>query len=65
MEIDKEQPSNYEIQLALNDRYYKGHFKSIENVKRVLSETQKLHDQIDDERLKQNVLKFLKQHKNN
>ena len=44
----------------MNDRYYKGHFKSIENVKRVLSETQKLYDQNDDERLKQKCIEILK-----
>ena len=38
-EREEQQGSNLEIQLVLNDRCYKGHFKSIENVKRVLSET--------------------------
>lgn len=59
------QRSNYEIQLVLNDRCYKGHFKSIENMKRVLAEAQKLYDQNDDKSQKINVLKFVKQHKNN
>ena len=54
------QRSNYEIQLLLNDRCYKGHFKSIENIKRVLLETQKLHDQNDDKRLKQKCFEILK-----
>ena len=49
-----------EIQLALNDRCYKGHFKSIENIKRVLTETQKLHDQNDDKRVKQKCITILK-----
>ena len=61
MKIDKvEQPSNYEIQLALNEQSYKSHFKSIENIKRVLLETQKLHDQNDDKRLKQKCFEILK-----
>jgi hypothetical protein len=58
MNTDKkqEQRSNYEIQLALNEKYYQGHFNSIENLKRVLSETQKLHDQNEDERIKQKCI---------
>ena len=55
-----EQCSNLEIQLVLNDRCYKGHFKSIENIKRVLLETQKLHDQNDDKRIKQKCFEILK-----
>ena len=39
---EQQQRSSFEIQLVLNDRCYKGHFKSIENMKRILTETQKL-----------------------
>jgi hypothetical protein len=43
MEIDREeQRSSYEIQIALNEKYYKGHFNSIENLKCILTETQKI-----------------------
>ena len=59
-EREEQQRSSFEIQLVLNDRYYKGHFKSIENVKRVLLETQKLHDQNDDKRVKQKCFEILK-----
>ena len=52
--------SNLEIQLVLNDRCYEGHFKSIENMKRVLTETQKLYDQNDDKRVKQKCIEILK-----
>lgn len=34
------QRSSYEIQLAWNERHYRSHFDNIENVKRVLTETQ-------------------------
>jgi len=54
------QRSNYEIQLAWNEKCYKGHFKSIEYIKRVLSETQKLHDQNDDKRVKQKCIEIRK-----
>ncbi len=40
--LKKQQRSNFEIQLALNDKCYKGHFKSIENVKRVLYRNTKI-----------------------
>ena len=61
MEIDKEeQRSSYGMQLALNEKYYKGHFDSIENIKRILTETQKLHDQNDDERVKQKCIEIRK-----
>ena len=60
-EREEQQRSSFEIQLVLNDRCYKGHFKSIENMKRVLTETQKLHDQNDDKRVKQKCLKILKE----
>ena len=59
-EREEQQRSSFEIKLVLNDRYYKGHFKSIENIKRVLLETQKLHDQNDDERVKQKCIEILK-----
>ena len=60
-EREGQEGSNLEIQLALNDRCYKGHFKSIENIKRVLTETQKLHDQNnDDKRVKQKCIAILK-----
>ena len=54
--MEKQQRSSYEIQLTLNEKYYKGHFNSIENLKRVLIETQKLHDQNDDSRVKQKCI---------
>ena len=61
MEIDKEeQRSSYGMQLALNEKYYKGHFDSIENIKRILTETHKLHDQNDDERVKQECIEIRK-----
>ena len=44
----EEKLSNYEIQLSLNEKCYKGHFNSIGNLKRVLREIQKLHDQNDN-----------------
>ena len=53
---EEQQRSSYEIQLTLNEKYYKGHFNSIENLKRVLTETQKLHDQNDDSRVKQKCI---------
>ena len=60
-EREEQQRSSLEIQLALNDGCYKGHFKSIENIKRVLTETQKLHDQNDDDkRVKQKCIEILK-----
>ena len=60
-EREEQLGSNLEIQLVLNDRCYKGHFKSIKNMKRVLTETQKLHDQNnDDERVKQKCIEILK-----
>ena len=60
-EREEQLGSNLEIQLVLNDRCYKGHFKSIENIKRVLTETQKLHDQNDDDkRVKQKCIEILK-----
>ncbi len=36
----EEQRSSYEIQLAWNERHSRSHFDNIENVKRVLTETQ-------------------------
>ena len=61
MEIDKEeQHSSYEIQLALNEKYYKGHFNSIKNLKRVLAEAQKLYDQNDDTIVKNKSIKIRK-----
>ena len=58
---EQQQRSSFEIQLVLNDRCYKGHFKSIENMKRILTETQKLHDQNDDDkRVKQKCIEILK-----
>ncbi len=57
---EEQQHSSYEIQLALNEKYYKGHFNSIENLKRVLIETQKLHDQNDDIRVKQKCIEIRK-----
>ena len=60
IEREEQQSSNFEIQLTLNDRCYKGHFKSIENIKRVLTETQKLHDQNDDKRVKQKCIEIRK-----
>ena len=58
---EQQQRSSFEIQLVLNDRYYKGHFKSIENMKRILTERQKLHDQNDDDkRVKQKCIEILK-----
>jgi hypothetical protein len=61
MEINKEQRSSYEIQVVLNEKYHKGHFNSIKNLKRVLAEAQKLYDQNDDNpRLKQRCIsKFI------
>jgi hypothetical protein len=59
-EREEQQRSSLEIQLALNDGCYKGHFKSIENIKRVLTETQKLHDQNDDKRVKQKCIEIRK-----
>ena len=44
----------------MNEKCYKGHFDSIENVKRVLTETQKLHDQNDDSRVKQKCIEIRK-----
>ena len=58
--MEKQQRSSYEIQLTLNEKYYKGHFNSIENLKRVLTETQKLHDQNDDIRVKQKCIEIRK-----
>lgn len=62
MKIDKEeqQRSSYEIQLALNEKCYKGHFDSIENLKRVLAEAQKLYDQNDDTRVKNKCIEIRK-----
>ena len=57
---EEQQRSSYEIQLALNEKYYKGHFNSIENLKSVLIETQKLHDQNDDIRVKQKCIEIRK-----
>jgi hypothetical protein len=57
---EEKQLSNYEIQLALNEKCYKGHFNSIENLKRVLTETQLLHDQNDDERVIQKCIEIHK-----
>ena len=54
------QRSNYKIQLEWNKKCYKGHFKSIGNIKRVLTETQKLQDQNNDERVKQKCIAILK-----
>ncbi len=56
----KKQHSNYEIQLALNEKRYKFHFNNIENVKRVMTETQKLYEQNDDTRVKQKCITILK-----
>jgi hypothetical protein len=59
MEIDKEeQSSTYEIQLTLNDKYYKGHFNSIENLKQILTEKQKLHNQNEDIKAKQKCIEI-------
>jgi hypothetical protein len=61
MKIDREeQRSSIEIQLALNEKCYKGHFNSIKNLKRVLAETQKLHDQNDDTRVKNKCIEIHK-----
>lgn len=61
MEIDiEEQNSTYEIQLALNEKYYKGHFNSIKNLKCVLAEDQKLYDQNDDTKMKQKCIEIRK-----
>jgi hypothetical protein len=58
---EEQQRSSYEIQLILNEKYYRGHFNSIENLKRVLTETQKLHDQNDDNtRVKQKCIEIRK-----
>ena len=59
-ERDEQQRSNFEFQLSLNERCYKGHFKSIKNLKSMLTETQKLHDQNDDKRVKQKCIEILK-----
>jgi hypothetical protein len=62
MNKDKEeqQRSSYEIQLVMNEKCYKGHFDSIKNLKRLLIETQKLHDQNEDTRVKQKCITILK-----
>ena len=61
MEIDKEeQSSTYEIQLALNEKYYKGHFNSIKKLKRVLAEAKKLYEQNDDIRVKNKCIEIRK-----
>ena len=57
---EKQQRSSYEIQLALNEKYYRGHFNSIEHLKRALIEAQKLYDQNDDTRIKQKCIEILK-----
>lgn len=54
------QLSNYEIQLTLNEKCYKGHFNSIENLKRLLTETQLLYDQNDDTRVKNKCIQIRK-----
>lgn len=57
----EEQPLNYEIQLTLNEKRYKSHLNNIENVKRVLTEIQKVYNQNnDDERVKQKCIEILK-----
>ena len=57
---EEQQRSSYEIQLTLNEKYYQGHFNSIENLKRVLTEIQKLHDQNEDLRVKQKRIEIRK-----
>jgi hypothetical protein len=54
------QSSNYEFQLTLNEKGYNSHFKSIQNLKRVLEETQKLYDQNDDTRVKNKCIEIRK-----
>jgi hypothetical protein len=49
---EEEEYSNVEIQLDLIEKDYNNHFNSIQNLKRILEETQKLYDQNDDERIK-------------
>lgn len=62
MNKDKEEQQcpRYEIQLVMNEKCYKGHFDSIKNLKRLLIETQKLHDQNEDTRVKQKCIKICK-----
>ena len=62
---NEEQQSNYENQLALNEKRYNSHFNSMENLKRVLIEAKKLYDQNDDERVKQKCIEISKIAKNN
>ncbi|HJU58664.1 MAG TPA: hypothetical protein VJ583_02855 [Nitrososphaeraceae archaeon] len=59
-EEKEEERSNYEIQLELTERIYRGHFNSIEHLKRALIEAQKLYDQNDDTRIKQKCIEIRK-----
>ena len=47
-------------QLALNEKYYKGHFNSIKKLKRVLAEAQKLYDQNANIRVKNKYIEIRK-----
>jgi hypothetical protein len=54
----KKKSSTYEIQLALSEKCYKDHFNSIENLKQILTETQKLHNQNEDIKAKQKCIEI-------
>ena len=60
---EEQQRSSYEIQLVMNEKCYKGHFDSIENLKHLLIETQKLNDQNEDTRVKQKCITIRKKQK--
>jgi hypothetical protein len=42
----------------LNEKYYKGHFNRTENLKQILTEIQKLHNQNEDIKVKQKCIEI-------
>jgi hypothetical protein len=42
----------------LNEKYYKGHFNRTENLKQILTEIQKLHNQNEDIKMKQTCIEI-------